>query len=1579
METEEERRQEPICSVLNVVIDFTMEPPCPLEPEEFLQVYPHPSLPPQKGSTKDSFFGNDSSHQDRRYTNKTTTATTGGGVVGAIKGNHQLLVPVIRVFGPILRRRGGSGVEGTRSFCRPPQQSCCLYIHGAYPYLLARPRQAGPDGSLSHGTVPSGHVNWDSVDSIERIASHIGATLEAAIQAFTPFETNYHNNTNNTNTNNSSTNKKQPFPARSQGGGVKAIRRVTVVQGRGFYTYCPGPPAPFLRIEYYDPKLRWKVKTVLERGLELPDLYHPPPEQYHYFQCNNNNAEQNDDDGVPLPPPPPEELLRFHCYEAHIPYTMQFFKDWNLSGMSYIHLTNGKFRGPLPVHAKRLDEKHEDTNHHIDDDTFFLQSNTSSDFVWSPIPNKDADFSNSVDGSATDDLLPMALLHQCSHPSSQSTIVSTVAHDDETAYDGTHKNLLVDNSTSIFTTAALLAAASAGVPPPPKETSCHLEFDCTVQDIWNVQTVIHSMPTEQEERDRIQWRAVPSLQEIWRQERLRMSKLLPPEDDFLSFPNGTTTPVTSQATTTQEGEANHNNGTRNKRAKTPPFTLNVKKGASRPGARLAAKGMWSLVNVTMGLQGDFVRALSQIVRRHRQTVWEMDHALMRLKEEHPAPTVCTSRLLFQNSDDFDDEMSTASAMVHTQLSNEPLTPTMDEAIEALGALAGQHETPIQSLTPTLDEAIEALGGLAGQFETDDAVSTTCLSSTPVEDERSSHSHHVEDLILSSSEHNDDIDSPTVSSSQGMQFIQGQTYDSSQDSDAIANDNGQEDFSNPNRTLIYQSSQDLHEHSRTTTMQMTQEVATWMDPMEYSQRGESSPCSSALGNDDDNLEDCIDPETLLPYEELYFGEARCLVKFIVQTDAPGTMRLCGASALGCTRKGHQVSHDRARPGYYRTITTGNIVDGLILPTGLENPGVFSADSPATQCDEDDEEEDDDQFEHVLSMLATQIPSSQSEKPTKQQFTPYSQDEGEEEMEEIGYDAADKGATPWSQRLTVAGGESSNEETSHLGDVHGQPFKDSDCHESICSDDHKISDFLSPNSIDTEETIHGNTACNSTDSTPKRLDDTSYDSTKYSALRSERKKNPELPSSNLFQLVGREGKNYVQPVTLPPTSRQVGGWYKQKFGSSAEHPNWKENAMNSKKRRREPEGDGLEIDGNSRKLVPRAGGNMGRAGDAQGVEEVQWEFSQLTQHLAESQQTPPDACGDAPTDEPQKLESRNALVRSIDSGEAPPHESKTMESSSIIQSQSASQNSDQPLDGIGNQGGRIHVQGGGGLKARTRPSQATTPTKEAQMEDGVPNHRYEDFLPSPISFMSIEIHVQCRTGASRLDGQKIAMTPDSSKDKVFAIVYIYGRDPSGGELLQILERGCLFVPLETESANRAVQIAHIRSSIPRATMGVSGKLSVECLNDEKSMLLRLASIVRMKDPDMLMSWDTQGSGLGYLIERGIAMAKDGRHHDDTSSVCESGTSSLGLDMARLLGRLPHSKKVDSFAMGTPIGKSSTGGEAKVAGQDTLPGDDGKWKGSGLGKDWDDSVGAGAAAASIVSLNLRVHSEEALISHF
>ena len=52
---------------------------------------------------------------------------------------------------------------------------------------------------------------------------------------------------------------------------VRYIRQVTVVTGKGFYTYCSGPPAPFLRVEYYDPKSKWKIKLVLERGLDVDE------------------------------------------------------------------------------------------------------------------------------------------------------------------------------------------------------------------------------------------------------------------------------------------------------------------------------------------------------------------------------------------------------------------------------------------------------------------------------------------------------------------------------------------------------------------------------------------------------------------------------------------------------------------------------------------------------------------------------------------------------------------------------------------------------------------------------------------------------------------------------------------------------------------------------------------------------------------------------------------------------------------------------------------------------------------------------------------------------------------------------------------------------------------------------------------------------------------------------------------------------------------------------------------------------------------------------------------------------------
>ena len=139
-----------------------------------------------------------------------------------------------------------------------------------------------------------------------------------------------------------------------------------------------------------------------------------------------------------------------------------------------------------------------------------------------------------------------------------------------------------------------------------------------------------------------------------------------------------------------------------------------------------------------------------------------------------------------------------------------------------------------------------------------------------------------------------------------------------------------------------------------------------------------------------------------------------------------------------------------------------------------------------------------------------------------------------------------------------------------------------------------------------------------------------------------------------------------------------------------------------------------------------------------------------------------------------------------------------------------------------------------------------------------------------------------------------------------------------------------------------------------MGIASGITIEKVTSEKSLLLRVTSIVQLKDPDALVSWDTQGGGLGYLIERGIAL---GKPIDGNDGMVPSVTK---IDMARLLGRTPKSTSLSD----SPAQKN----ESNVFGMQ----DDGEqdkeesaiFGGSGLGTEWDDRVGAGAAAASIVS---------------
>jgi hypothetical protein len=411
--------------------------------------------------------------------------------------------------------------------------------------------------------------------------------------------------------------------------------------------------------------------------------------------------------------------------------------------------------------------------------------------------------------------------------------------------------------------------------------------------------------------------------------------------------------------------------------------------------------------------------------------------------------------------------------------------------------------------------------------------------------------------------------------------------------------------------------------------------------------------------------------------------------------------------------------------------------------------------------------------------------------------------------------------------------------------------------------------------------------------------------------------------------------------------------------------------------------LQIDGNSRKLISAGSGTMADAtriiAGGQEVEEVEWQPDQ--QPMPSMTQQPLEGTPARTADNREgKLEIQE------DSTKRSGSEAKGVSNISLATSLSKStpENSmpgetpsPEALQGIGNQGGRIWVEGGGRLKSTTRPSQGRAQKEEKASRQSTKQQNESHYLPAPVSMMAIEVHTQCRTGRAGVnDSKEVSMTPDSERDKVIAVVYIFARDPGGGEALEILERGCLFVPLERELSRAQEDKAKatvlfddlsnaVRTSMPRTTMGIASPFSAECVRDERQLLLRMSSIVRLKDPDMLLSWDTQGAGLGYLIERGAALGKPG-----TDRNFDSNANAPEIDMARLLGRVPTvgTRKEANSTLDQKKDEAVEEMDAKKTsssrGKENSKEND-RWKGSGLGSEWDDRVGAGAAAASIVSL--------------
>jgi hypothetical protein len=382
-----------IVSILNLVVDYAMKSPSPLEPDEFqwaMQRQRRKRQQQEKLIQMERNVQESSSFQINQF----------GGADMASEGfdddeeegfaTDHVQVPVIRIFGPIIRgqaltiknkKQNDDNDAGTPSEEEQKEQnedesrkekiyqhqSGCLHIHGAYPYMLARPIDAGPDGSSDffracRDTVAGKSVNendesnedessddsndqenytsntdWDDEDSVKLIVDDVHYKLESALKSMMEGRASY---------NDDAASKTDCIPPREQ---ERFIRQITVVCGRGFYTYCNGTVAPFLRIEYYNPSHRWRVKILLERGFDMPLEYHPSScfSGIATAARNRSHHEDNRNENEDL------SLLRFRCYEAHIPYTMQFFKDHNLAGMSWIKVGDGRF-GRIPGKIQKI-------------------------------------------------------------------------------------------------------------------------------------------------------------------------------------------------------------------------------------------------------------------------------------------------------------------------------------------------------------------------------------------------------------------------------------------------------------------------------------------------------------------------------------------------------------------------------------------------------------------------------------------------------------------------------------------------------------------------------------------------------------------------------------------------------------------------------------------------------------------------------------------------------------------------------------------------------------------------------------------------------------------------------------------------------------------------------------------------------------------------------------------------------------------------------------------------------------------------------------------------------------------------
>ena len=130
-------------------------------------------------------------------------------------------------------------------------------------------------------------------------------------------------------------------------GASQHVFKIQLVRGMPFYGFYPCERL-FLKVFLYNPQLQTRIVNLLRSGAIMAKF--------------------------------------FQVFEAHIPFTLQVFIDYNLYGMGMVHLDNVRFRAPMPVARKHAHVSYDllhDTANERDDDgarhsRLWLQSNSTA-------------------------------------------------------------------------------------------------------------------------------------------------------------------------------------------------------------------------------------------------------------------------------------------------------------------------------------------------------------------------------------------------------------------------------------------------------------------------------------------------------------------------------------------------------------------------------------------------------------------------------------------------------------------------------------------------------------------------------------------------------------------------------------------------------------------------------------------------------------------------------------------------------------------------------------------------------------------------------------------------------------------------------------------------------------------------------------------------------------------------------------------------------------------------------------------------------------------------------------------------